>query len=288
MEVRFLPPEPRACHPGAVSLRVSAWPVAALCTAMVAQASPARASTSVAVQLRTAQHRLDRVTESIRTGTAVWLALVSGVRARQGVIKHGGADARRARRELAAVLPAWLAVKASLHRRYREVKEVFRETDALTKRLLGPPARAGSRIGRWWHAWPLRLRNGPVIRVCPVQGPLSLTDSFGAPRPGGRIHEGNDLFAATGTPVVAVADGIVVREPNTLGGRAVVLRTGAGYFYYAHLSSYGASGPVAAGDLIGSTGTSGDAKGLIPQVHFEYHPGGGPAVDPFPFLQPVC
>jgi murein DD-endopeptidase MepM/ murein hydrolase activator NlpD len=121
-----------------------------------------------------------------------------------------------------------------------------------------------------------------------VAGPLSLADSFGAPRPGGRFHEGNDLIAARGTPELAVQSGVVIPAPNTLGGNALILRSATGYSYYAHLSSYGRTGPVEAGAVIGYVGTSGDAKGLIPHLHYEWHPGGGPAVDPFPFLQTLC
>jgi murein DD-endopeptidase MepM/ murein hydrolase activator NlpD len=271
----------------AVPRRVSSVLIPALLLSLIVLASPAGAA-PVEHELQAAQRRLDAITERIRVGTAVWLALVRDVRALQADVRHGSRPTSRARLELANIMPGWLAVKAFLHRAYREMKADFVRTGRLTKEILGPPPAAFSRVGRWWRDWPLRLRGTGPVRACPVQGPHSVADSFGAPRPGGRIHEGNDVFAATGTPVIAVADGVVIREPNTLGGQAVVLRTGAGYFYYAHLSAFGASGRVRAGDVIGLTGTSGDANGLIPQVHFEYHPGGGPAVDPFPVLQPAC
>jgi murein DD-endopeptidase MepM/ murein hydrolase activator NlpD len=267
----------------AISILVPALLVSVILSTRWAEAaSPAR-------ELKAAQGRLNDITERIRVGTAVWLVLVRDVRTLQGEVRRGASEASRAHLELANILPGWLALKASLHRAYREVKAVLEVTETLTTReVLGPPPEAFTRLARWWRAWPLRIQAGGPVRACPVQGPHSVADSFGAPRPGGRIHEGNDVFAASGTPVVAVADGVATREPNLLGGRALVLRTRDGYFYYAHLSAYGMSGPVRAGDVIGLTGTSGDAKGLIPQVHFEYHPGGGPAVDPFPLLQPVC
>ena len=230
--------------------------------------------------LRAVQRDLDRVTLRIRVETAVWMALVRGVKARQAEVRrrvHPGSV--RARRELAAVLPAWIAVKRALHRDYRQVKSSLAQAASLTRRVP---------IARWHQAWPLRIHGESTFQACPVQGPLSLTDSFGAPRPGGRIHEGNDLFSAPGTPAVAVHSGVVVREGNALGGRAVIVRSSKGYTYYAHFSRYGAMGVVSAGDVIGYVGTSGDAKGLIPHVHFEYHPGGGPAIDPFRFLQTVC
>jgi murein DD-endopeptidase MepM/ murein hydrolase activator NlpD len=262
--------------------------VLVLILSVVLFSSPAEA-TSAAHELQAAQQRLNGVTERIRVGTAVWLDLVRDVRALQAEVRHRAPRTSRAQRELANILPGWLAVKASLHRAYREVKFVFGRTETHTvKEILGTPRQAIGRMGRWWRAWPLHVGAEGPVRACPVQGPHSVADSFGAPRPGGRIHEGNDVFAASGTPVVAVADGVAVREPNPLGGRALVLRTRDGYFYYAHMAAYGASGPVQAGEVIGLAGTSGDAKGLIPHVHFEYHPHEGPPVDPFPLLQPVC
>jgi murein DD-endopeptidase MepM/ murein hydrolase activator NlpD len=266
-----LPPELRSWHPCVVSRRGLSALVSLAALILLLQPSAAEAA-GPAAQLRSMQRQLARITEDIRVGTAVWMVLVREL---------------RAEREHSSAFPGWLAVKASLHHEYRLVKTVLARTDRVVLRVLGrrpDPIDAA----RWRRIWPLHLAPGGAVRACPVQGPLSLTDSFGAPRPGGRIHEGNDLFGARRTPVVAVQRGLVVRHPNGLGGRAVVLRTAEGYFYYAHLAAYGAVGEVAAGTTIGFLGDSGDAKGGMTHVHFEYHPNGGPAVDPFPFLQPVC
>ncbi|HXF71736.1 MAG TPA: peptidoglycan DD-metalloendopeptidase family protein [Actinomycetota bacterium] len=127
-----------------------------------------------------------------------------------------------------------------------------------------------------------------AIQVCPVQGPNSFVDSFGAPRSGGRTHQGIDLIAPYGTPVVAVHAGNAVRRPNLLGGLAVILyHTNGDYTYYAHLSSYGAAGAVGAGTVIGYVGSTGNA-GSVNHLHFEYHPGGGGAIDPYAMLRAVC
>ena len=126
------------------------------------------------------------------------------------------------------------------------------------------------------------------IQTCPVAGAVSFVDSFGWPRPGGRVHEGIDMMAAYGTPIVAVHDGTAVRAPNLLGGNAVILYHDGGstWTYYAHMSSYGAEGHVTAGTVIGYVGSTGDTN--VNHCHFEYHPGGGPAVDPYQILLSVC
>lgn len=131
---------------------------------------------------------------------------------------------------------------------------------------------------------------GGVSHVFPVQGGARYSDDWMAPRAGGRVHQGIDLFKETGAPLVAVADGTLFRVGwNGLGGWRLWLRDSAGTeFYYAHLSAFapaakeGAS--VTQGTVIGYMGTSGDAAGTPPHVHFEIHPGGGGPVRPYPIV----
>jgi murein DD-endopeptidase MepM/ murein hydrolase activator NlpD len=133
----------------------------------------------------------------------------------------------------------------------------------------------------------LRTIPGAPISTCPVQGPNSFVDSFGWPRSGGRVHEGIDLIAPYGTPVVAVQPGNAVQNPNTLGGLAVIVYgPGGDWTYYAHLSSYGATGSVGVGTVIGHVGSTGDTS--VNHLHFEWHPGGGGAVNPYLALLAVC
>ena len=105
-------------------------------------------------------------------------------------------------------------------------------------------------------------------------------DAFGS-------HRGTDIFAAVGSALIAVDDGDARAATDPKGGNVVYLRADDGtVYYYAHLSSYAGQFPrrVTAGEQIGAVGTSGNAQGKTPHLHFEVHPGGGAAVDPFPLL----
>jgi murein DD-endopeptidase MepM/ murein hydrolase activator NlpD len=136
--------------------------------------------------------------------------------------------------------------------------------------------------------------NSPVIRgdsgfLCPVGGSTSFGDTWGAPRSGGRSHRGVDMFAAKGTPVVASVGGVVRHRDNSLGGKAYYLDGDDGNRYYgAHLDTYGASGRVTAGTVIGTVGNTGNARFTSPHLHFEIHLNGGSAVNPTPTVLAAC
>ena len=128
---------------------------------------------------------------------------------------------------------------------------------------------------------------------CPVDGATSFTDTFGAPRSGGRRHMGVDMFAAEGTPLVAVTDGVVLRKQSSpAGGLGVWLRgSNSTVYYYAHLSSYASISPgqkVGAGTRVGSVGSTGNAEGGPPHLHFEVQPGGGAPINPYPTAARAC
>ncbi len=128
--------------------------------------------------------------------------------------------------------------------------------------------------------------------VCPVRGPHAISDSFGIwvhrseERGGDHVHQGVDIAAPLGTPIVAPFDGYAVTANNRMGGLAVKVFGDFGYVYNAHLSRFGNLGWVQRGDIVGYVGATGNAGG--PHDHFEWHPGGGRAVDPYPFLMQVC
>lgn len=129
--------------------------------------------------------------------------------------------------------------------------------------------------------------------VCPVAGAVSFTDSWGAPRSGGRSHKGVDMIAARGVPIVAIFSGTVRRLSNSaLGGKSVYFDSDAGdMYYYAHLDDFGDISPgmsVGAGYVLGYNGSTGNAPDYLPHLHFQYHPGGGGAVNPYSLVRGLC
>ena len=126
--------------------------------------------------------------------------------------------------------------------------------------------------------------------VCPVQGPRSFSNDWGQPRSGGRRHQGTDILAPRGTPVVASVSGTVRGHNSSLGGISYYLQGDDGNVYFGtHLDSLsGVSGRVSAGTVIGRVGNSGNASGGPPHLHFEIHPGGGGPVNPYPTLAKYC
>jgi murein DD-endopeptidase MepM/ murein hydrolase activator NlpD len=121
----------------------------------------------------------------------------------------------------------------------------------------------------------------------PVDAPHEYVSSWHFPR-AGHLHQGNDIMAPTGTKLFACETGVVTKIGNGgIGGKTLWIKGVSGTsYYYAHLSSFAASEgqQVSAGDVVGAVGTSGNAAGGAAHLHFEIHPGGGKAIDPYPTL----
>jgi peptidoglycan LD-endopeptidase LytH len=125
--------------------------------------------------------------------------------------------------------------------------------------------------------------------ACPVAGPVSFTDTWGAPRDG-HTHQGVDMMAASGTPVVAIVSGaITLADYGGSAGYWQILSGNDGnqYWYMHNQQNIVTGGSVSAGQQIATVGDTGNAAGT-PHLHFEYHPGGGAAVNPTPLVASVC
>ena len=166
--------------------------------------------------------------------------------------------------------------KNSIQSKLNEQKALLAGIDADVASMLS--RRYGRGGGGGWEIGPV---NGLYF---PVAGPHSYVNDWGAPRSVGRTHKGCDIMANYGTPCVAVTSGRVVQRSGGSAGLYVFLYGDNGHlYYYMHLQSYGASGRVSGGQVIGYVGDTGNARGC-PHLHFEWHPNGGGAVNPYPLL----
>jgi peptidoglycan LD-endopeptidase LytH len=199
------------------------------------------------------------------------------------------------------------ALEAQLVGKSEELNALFAEQQALAKELEGAikeqeriVEKLEDKLQREYLAL-YGLRGGgtfgPPVGAdgpfywCPVDPPRSYIDDFGFPRVG-HTHQGNDIFAPEGTIIRAPFEGTAEESYNSLGGTSVHVYASASadYVYNAHLSRHlGVDGQhVMPGEPIGLVGTTGNAVGTAPHDHFEYHPGGGSAVSPYPYLNEVC
>ena len=128
---------------------------------------------------------------------------------------------------------------------------------------------------RAWFVYTIATEDAPTHLSNPVvtDRPRRLVNSWGAARPGGRRHEGIDIFAPKGTPVLSTTRGIVTRVGmNRLGGQIVtVLGPGLEWHYYAHLDRFGTfreGDVVHAGDVLGYVGNTGNARGTPTHLHY--------------------
>lgn len=206
-------------------------------------------------------------------------------------------DARKVRAELDAQ-------KAAEERQIAEVAR--RRADIERQQAQVRVSLAG--LGNQFDAVRAEINKRKAGFAFPVAAPYSYVDTFGAPRMEGTAfyhrHEGTDIFAPHGTPLLAVVDGVIEQVGEArLGGTKLWLRSpGDNWrYYYAHLSGYApgiSEGTlVRKGDVIGYVGNTGNARTTPPHLHFETRtpapegapgpfPTGAPA-NPFPILKRV-
>jgi murein DD-endopeptidase MepM/ murein hydrolase activator NlpD len=131
-------------------------------------------------------------------------------------------------------------------------------------------------------------------KTCPVNAATSFSDTWGAPRSGGRSHKGVDMVAVRNAPLVAIESGTVTRTSNsTLGGISIYLAGESGNrYYYAHLEALapgiGGGTSVKVGDLVGYNGSSGNSPDWLPHLHFQYAPPDGDWINPYPLVKALC
>lgn len=242
-----------------------------------------------------ALHRLELVDQLARVGVRK-VALADRIAGRVRAAEHdhqvvtaGVRDAVREREERAAALGAALArARRELEAAGERVEEV-EATVAREERARRARARALAlpATGPGGGAPPAAVDG----RVCPVGAPNAFSDTWGAPRSGGRSHEGVDMFAAHGTPLYAIEDGTIRTSDSSLGGVSVHITGASGdAFYYAHLSTRTVvtGQRVRTGDVVGAVGNTGNARSTPPHLHFEYHPAGAGAVNPTPLVTALC
>ncbi len=190
------------------------------------------------------------------------------------------------REELGVELARLEALEAE--RLAAEARRIAAEQAAARRAAQARAVSSGSRTASGGAPSSVAASGSGVLKACPVAGTVSFVDTWGAARSGGRRHKGVDMMARIGTPIAAPVSGTVTHRSNSVGGRSFHLNGSDGNYYYGtHLSGYEKSGSVQAGDIIGYVGDDGNARG-IPHLHFEVHPGGGGAVNPYPYVAAVC
>lgn len=174
---------------------------------------------------------------------------------------------------------AFEAEANELQARFQAVSEEYKDL----RQQLAPPSSA------------VVPSSGPVYykvngnMTCPVAGAVSFIDSWGAPRVG-HTHQGVDMMAGYGTPVVAIVSGTITYSGyGSSAGNWQILSgdDGNGYWYMHNQQNLVTGGHVSVGQQIATVGDTGNAAGS-PHVHFEFHPGGGGPVNPYPLVASVC
>jgi peptidoglycan LD-endopeptidase LytH len=181
--------------------------------------------------------------------------------------------------EASGASAAYTQAAAALEERRRREEAERRRRDEV-RAALGAPA----------EGVPMWVTPG---LICPIGGRTWFIDSWHAPRSGGRLHKGTDMFSPRGTPLVAVGDGRIRSGYDTLGGNTLWLFADHGVnYFYAHLDSFPIGltdgQRVGRGQVVGYVGDTGNPAPGAYHLHFGIYPGGVMAVNPYPTVNSVC
>ena len=228
-------------------------------------------------------------TEALQSAAGDDAALVEQVRERRmALIAEQGRLARaiRTARAEAAIAARERTRVEGIMRRHRAVVQGARgELKAALAARVQQRVRAARAIG----AADIPVATPGTEPVFPVAAPATFSDDWMAPR-GSRFHEGIDIMAARGAPIVAVVSGTLVRIGTTpISGNRFWLRAPNGdEYFYCHMDGFAPAARegafVRAGTVLAYNGDTGDAKGTTPHLHFEIHPGGGGPIRPYPLV----
>ncbi|MDP8961982.1 MAG: peptidoglycan DD-metalloendopeptidase family protein [Actinomycetota bacterium] len=222
----------------------------------------------------------------------------------EGALERAGLMEALSRRDV-ATLESSTALRTQMTQNRALLKAKSAELDALEEQMVTRSAELQQRFAAVSATYvELKTRkerqvtlaqgaqNG--IYACIFSGAHHFRDTWGAPRSGGRRHQGTDVFAPYGAPIYAFTNGVVQRLSNGgLGGIGLYLWGDDGVrYYYAHLAGYAPGTSVGdrveAGELVAYNGDSGNADRGAPHVHFQVHPGGGGPLNPYPWVSAVC
>lgn len=216
----------------------------------------------------------------------------------------------RRKKELIAAGEAMRAAQREHQERWEDMAAQRRERDRLVaeaERLEAEHAETSRSVEALQASYDELLASVPrgVVRLpgasfdrelaCPAASEHQFINDWGFARSGGRTHQGTDIFQPYGSPVVAMADGVVARLSRTdtgLGGLTVTYTIDGYRVYNAHLSAVApgltVGQKVYQGEVIGAVGTSGNARGTPPHNHLGIYTPGGRAVNPYPLLAEIC
>lgn len=260
-------------------------------------------------QRHEAEAEVERWASGLQAANEAYERAQAATREAEAAVPVAEAQAARAEQRLRGVLAAHarraqtLVNFAAAERRAAEEADVpvlTAESVRLAteiEELAGESARLAVRVGTGSARIAAGKDGPPPWRdfLCPVDGPVRFTNDWGFPRSEGRSHEGTDVFAPGGTPVTAMADGVVEQLSRIdvgLGGKSVTYVVDGHRIYNAHLDTVAdglePGAQIVAGEQIGTVGTTGNARGTPPHNHVGmYQPDGAP-VNPYPILRRSC